>query len=156
MNWEALGAVAELVSAVGVVASLVYLGVQIRRSSSALEAATNQAISDSTEYRLIAVAQSPELAGVWAKAMIGRSELSQVELVQLEFFTRATFRSIQNAYFQHRQGLLSEHAWRSYEGLLRVFARFPHVHRWWPAERAIYDAAFCEYVESMLSARPAV
>jgi len=43
MDWEAPGVVAELIGAVGVVASLFYLAHQIRRNSSALEAATNQA-----------------------------------------------------------------------------------------------------------------
>ena len=35
MNWEALGAVAELVGAVGVVASLLYLAAQVRTSNRA-------------------------------------------------------------------------------------------------------------------------
>jgi hypothetical protein len=59
MNWDALGAIAELVGAIGVVASLFYVASQIRRNSSALEAATNQAVSDSTQQRLLAPAQSP-------------------------------------------------------------------------------------------------
>jgi hypothetical protein len=62
MNWEAVGAVAELVGAIGVVASLFYVASQIRRSSGAQEAATNQAISDATQQRLLAMAQTPELA----------------------------------------------------------------------------------------------
>jgi hypothetical protein len=33
MNWDAIGAVAELLGAIGVIASLVYLAVQIRQSS---------------------------------------------------------------------------------------------------------------------------
>jgi hypothetical protein len=33
MNWEALGAIAELLGAIGVIGSLVYLGMQIRHSA---------------------------------------------------------------------------------------------------------------------------
>ena len=33
MNWEAIGAVGELVAALGVIISLIYLGVQIRHSA---------------------------------------------------------------------------------------------------------------------------
>ena len=32
MNWDAIGAIAELLGAIGVIASLVYLGSQIRQS----------------------------------------------------------------------------------------------------------------------------
>jgi hypothetical protein len=34
MNWEAVGAIAELLGAIGVIASLVYLAIQIRMSRS--------------------------------------------------------------------------------------------------------------------------
>ncbi len=33
MNWDAIGAIAELFGAVGVIASLVYLAVQIRQNT---------------------------------------------------------------------------------------------------------------------------
>ena len=33
MNWDAIGAIAELVGAMGVVASLAYLGIQLRQNS---------------------------------------------------------------------------------------------------------------------------
>jgi len=127
VNWEALGAVAELIGAVGVIASLFYLAHQIRRNSSALEAATNQAISDAAQGRLVAVAQSPDLAEAFAKAVFSRDELSKRERVQVEFFTRATFRGLENAHVQYRQGLISQESWRAQEELLRNFLRLPHV-----------------------------
>jgi hypothetical protein len=49
MHWDALGAVAEFLGALGVIASLFYVASQIRRNSTALEAATNQALSDSAQ-----------------------------------------------------------------------------------------------------------
>lgn len=156
MNWEALGAAAELIGAVGVIASLFYLALQIRRNSSALEAATNQAISDSAANRLVAVAQSPDLAEAFAKAVFSRDELSKRERVQVEFFFRATFRGIANAYLQHRQGLISQESWRAQEALLRNFLRLPHVQRWWPGDRRLYEQAFADYIEGIVSEEPAV
>ncbi len=151
MNWEALGAVAELIGAVGVIASLFYLAHQIRRSSSALEAATNQAIANAAQERLVAVAQSPDLAEAFAKAVFSREALSKRERVQFEFFVRATFRGLENAYVQRREGLISEESWRAQEGLLRNFLRVPHVVRWWPTDRIQYERAFVEYVDRTLS-----
>ena len=40
MNWDAIGAIAELLGAVGVIASLVYLATQIRHSRDQMRAAT--------------------------------------------------------------------------------------------------------------------
>ena len=78
VNWEALGAVAELAGAIGVIASLLYLGSQLRRNSASIEAATALSISESTQQRLLAPAQTPELAEAFSK-MIAGQEVSAAE-----------------------------------------------------------------------------
>ena len=40
MNWEAISTIAEIVGAGGVIASLIYLAVQVRQSMEAIEANT--------------------------------------------------------------------------------------------------------------------
>ena len=45
MNWDALGASAEAVGAVGVVATLAYLAIQIRANTAALSAQARHSIS---------------------------------------------------------------------------------------------------------------
>jgi hypothetical protein len=134
-----------------VVASLFYLASQIRRNSTALEAATNQSISDATQQRLLVPAQNAELAAALDKARIDAGSLSSVQRVQLTFLTRATFRGAQNAFFQHRQELMSKEAWRDYDAILRLNLERTDVREWWPVERYTYDDAFAIYVDRLLS-----
>ena len=47
VNWDALGAIAELVGAIAVLATLIYLTLQIRQNSRALEKSNIHAQSDS-------------------------------------------------------------------------------------------------------------
>ena len=155
MNWDALGAAAELLGAIGVIASLFYVASQIRRNSTALEAATNQAVSDSTQQRLLVPAQNPELATAVAKSHGDIDQLSPGEWVQLAFFSRATFRGIANAFFQHRRGLMSENAWRDYEGIIRLNVGRPDVRVWWPTERDTFDTTFAGYVDGLIAESPA-
>ena len=68
MTLEDLGNIGEFVAAIATLITLIYLAAQIRRSSTAVEAATNQAVSDSTQQRLLAPAHNPELAAALAKA----------------------------------------------------------------------------------------
>jgi len=151
MNWDALGAVAELLGAIGVVASLFYLASQIRRNSTALEAATNQAISDATQQRLLVPAQNSDLAVALDKARNDIDGLTSAERVQLTFLTRATFRGVQNAFFQHRQELMSEEAWRDYDGILRLNLDRIDVREWWPEDRYTYDDAFASHVDRLIA-----
>jgi len=44
MNWEALGAIAELVGAAAVVITLVYLSIQMKTNTSAINRASNQSV----------------------------------------------------------------------------------------------------------------
>ena len=43
-------------------------------------------------------------------ALNGDTNLSDTQQTQVRFFTRATFRGIQNSFFQHRKGMISEKA----------------------------------------------
>ncbi len=62
MNWDAVGAMAELVGAIGVIASLIYLAIQIRQNTRSLQANTFQTVADSSGQRLMTLAQNDELA----------------------------------------------------------------------------------------------
>ena len=73
MNWEALGAIGEIVGAVAVIATLGYLAVQIRQNTRALKASTHQSLSDST-IRFQAV--SPDNAEVARIRVAGNKDLS--------------------------------------------------------------------------------
>jgi hypothetical protein len=155
MDWDALGGVAELLGAIGVIASLFYVASQIRRNSTALEAATNQAVSDSTQQRLLVPAQNPDLAASLAKVREDMNSLSPAERVQIVFFTRATFRGVSNAFFQHRQGLMPESASRDYEAIIRMNLTPPDVREWWLSERNSYGYDFVSYVDRLPTEPPA-
>ncbi len=149
MNWDAIGAVAEILGAIGVIASLFYLAGQIRRNSESVEAGTVQALSGATQNRLLAVAQSTGLAESFAKAMSG-GDLSPAERAQLSFFTRASVREVENSFVQYRRGMIPVEVWRGYESLLRINLRGGVVEEWWSIEGATFDPEFRALVEEML------
>jgi len=153
MNWDAIGATAEFLGAIGVILTLFYLASQLRRNSRALEAATNQAVANATQERLLAPAQNPELAAAFSKSQADES-LSPTERTQLSFFSRATFRGIQNAYFQHRKGLISDEVWRDYQQVLINQSDLPHIKDWWRNERNTFDREFVDVYEELISSVP--
>ena len=48
MNWEAIGAIGEIIGAIAVLLTIIYLADQIKQNTKAVKAATQQAISDAT------------------------------------------------------------------------------------------------------------
>jgi hypothetical protein len=137
MNWDAVGAVAELLGALGVIASLVYLGRQISHNSRIVQASTNQAVADSAQARLLTLASSPSLAESLAKLRAGDApKLTPAEALQTSYFRHAMFRGFENTFIQHRSGLLSDPAWLGYSRIIRgQFEREPDLEAWWSVSR---------------------
>jgi len=68
MNWDAVGAVAELIGALGVIASLIYLAIQIRQNSQSVKAESVRELLSQSSDLFLGAATSPELI----KASVGR------------------------------------------------------------------------------------
>lgn len=155
MDWEAIGATAELLGAIGVIVSLFYLAYQIRRNSESVEAATALSISEATQQRLLVPAQSPELAGAILRAFRGEV-LSDVEREQVRFFTRASMRGIENSFIQYGRGMISGEAFAGYQALIETNVRLGVVSDWWSLERQTFEPEFQKLVDRAIDEVAAV
>jgi hypothetical protein len=135
MNWDAVGAIAELLGAVGVIVSLVYLAVQIRQNTTQIrqniEATQTAAFHQAQEqtWQLgIATAQDPELARIVATlAERGRAELSPDEQVRLEGALSPFYFGIESLLKLHEKGLIDSENWQNvFENNLHWFSN-PHI-----------------------------
>jgi hypothetical protein len=82
MTFEALGDLGDFVSGIGVVVTLVYLAVQVRGNTQALQSNTLQTLQSEANRMNLATASNPELARVLVKAENGLDHLSPVERCQ--------------------------------------------------------------------------
>ena len=73
MNWDAIGAVGEIVGASAVVLSLAYLAVQIRLQNRESRASTVTHLTEQWNSATLAVAQNGELAKVWTAGLRGEA-----------------------------------------------------------------------------------
>jgi heme/copper-type cytochrome/quinol oxidase subunit 1 len=62
MQWEAVSAIGEIIAAIAVVVSLVYLAVQIRQNTKIVAANTFQSICGASSDITMRIAASPELS----------------------------------------------------------------------------------------------
>ena len=67
MNWDALGAIGEIVGAIAVVATLAYLAVQIRQNNKLSQTTAVQAVSQQNLDFLGMLATNPDLGELWFK-----------------------------------------------------------------------------------------
>jgi len=111
---------AEIVSAIAVVISLMYVGYQINENTGEIRAANRQQLVDRAHEATMSIATSPELAEVMAKASQG-AELSLSERSQHRYALRAVLYDLQEAFLLNREGRLDEEYWRTRQALILTY-----------------------------------
>lgn len=69
MNWDAIGAIGEIVGAGAVVLTLIYLSIQLRQNTEALRSTAWQAIQDSEHEFDLSLAHDPQALAVFLHGM---------------------------------------------------------------------------------------
>jgi hypothetical protein len=95
MNWEAVGAISQIVGAVLVGITLIYLAVQLRQNTSALKSSTFLAISTLMGSTMEVWATHSDLAPLLIKAQAGLDELSPDERARFGFLMMMAFRRVE-------------------------------------------------------------
>ena len=85
MNWEALGALANLLAAIGVIATLIYLSIQIRQNTKAVRSSSIQNLVQSFSTTAQAAVENEYIVPLLLKANAGSNNLSEEERGRLHF-----------------------------------------------------------------------
>ena len=148
MNWDAVAAVAEAVGAMAVVATLVYVSVQIRQNKDNARAATELEVSRRFSAISKRVLDDPELQRIWDAVAIG-GELSPEEYRHYLWLVDWFFHMAGGVFVQHRHGLLSDDTWEVWErGMWGLLQQAP-VREWWRNENAPLLPEFRRFVDEL-------
>jgi len=96
MNWDAIGAIAELIGAIAVILTLIYLSVQVRQSASAIFTQTLDALN-------ARLATSRELSDIWLRGRRDITSLDELELEQFRAFAMSLINLSRYAYTHPRK-----------------------------------------------------
>jgi hypothetical protein len=144
----------ELLGGVAVVASLVYLAVQIRQNTRIVMASTLHQNTDLWSSLFLRLAE-PDLARAYVAGMAGQSDMRPLEYTQFFFICRSMFLAFENQYYQMRHGVLDSEAYAGYERSIstQVLA-FRGFRFWWELNRSMYSPEFGDHVDAMIADVP--
>lgn len=149
MNWDAIGAIAEAFGAAGVIASLLYLAVQVRASTRASAIESKLASTRfSTEF-YASLVQSPEVNDLMIRGRADLDSLSPGDYYRFSNLALLAFHYFSAGYFQWQRGALSESDWVEYMTPIRYWIRSPGGQQWWrKVGRHFFGPEFGAFVES--------
>jgi hypothetical protein len=144
--------IGQLVGALAVVGSLIFVGLQVRQNTRSNQASTLQLNADYWLSYLATVAD-PGFSKVYAMGASGK--LDQQQFGQFFLLCRATFMGCENQHYQYRLGLLDKDAYAGYQTTIREqIAAFPGIRAMWQLVRHSYSTTFAAFMDEQISAMP--
>jgi hypothetical protein len=105
VNLSALADIGSLINGLAVLASLIYLSLEVRHAQRAQRASIHQARVERVTHVSLELAR-PELAKVLAKAASGATDFSGDEVLQLFYVIRVQVLALDDAFWQSDAGFL--------------------------------------------------
>jgi len=151
VNWEAIGAIGEVLGAAGVIISLVYLAVQIRADARAKRASAVHEQSDAYRDFLQTLATDETLSGIYLRGLRDYGSLRDAELIRFTSVIGFLFRVFDEAFFQWQEGTLDSQLWQGFEAPMADMLAYPGVKEWWSTRAHWYSAPFREMIDTKIN-----
>lgn len=142
---------AEIVAALAVVVSLIYVGRELKSNTAAVRAESLQSVADASGQLLSTIASDSALSRIRQLGNRDVSLLTEAEAYRYAVLLRQSFFTLQNVYFQNELEVLDARVWAGYRRVVCELWSSPGVRATWEFHRGALDPGFAELVESCAS-----
>ncbi|MEM7101265.1 MAG: hypothetical protein AAF541_23595 [Pseudomonadota bacterium] len=131
MNWDALGAIAELIGAIGVVATLAYLSIQIRRSTAQARSDAYIKMNEASREFTFRIADDQDLGELVLKAGKDWQSISTKDQFKVHMYNMQELSVYESYYFMMINGQIDEQTYRTREEHILRRLSAPGGRYWW-------------------------
>jgi len=146
--------VGELVAAVAVVLSLVFVGYEIQQNSREQRRMTTQTLAIEWSKAIAALYENPELACVYLRGSQDFSQLSNQDRVRFSALIFRMMRVLEEFHLQFEEGSIDPSIWAGFDRILSDSANSKGVRTWWEFRKHWFSEPFQHYVDERLAAAP--
>ena len=149
MTLEQASLIAQIVSALAVIGSLIFVGVQLRQATNAVRASTSQA--HSTTYHAIVenIVENGDFARIWREGLADFDSVSADKRVRFVAQVSALFRYYESSRVQWLRGQLDQEHWFSIERQVESLAAQPGIQSWWQLRQHWHSDDFRRWFEAV-------
>jgi len=147
MSLQLLVALAEIVSALAVLLTLIVLIISIRQNTKSQKALVVDSLAAAITSINVPAMESPALGSALSKVTNDWSSASRDDRIIAHYFLFSLFKLLENAWYQQKAGILDQAHWLGWESLLRKYYHAEGVRRiWWPSRKHAYSPEFQNYL----------
>lgn len=147
MNWDAIGAIGEIIGATAVVISLVYLASQIRISNRASRQAAEQNLLDNVRIWMGRIAESESLSDIWARGSKNDPSMSEAEWIRFGTLCNEITLHWERSQILAKDGDISSSVLERDQRLRKAIIGAPGYHRWFETRKFALTDEIVEQIE---------
>ncbi len=132
MNWEAISAVAEVIGAVAIVITLIYLAVQLRQNTTSVRASAYQTWL-AANVDLAAVTTNSDFADSLRKGLGNSADLTPGSEIAFGMWNHSAYQMWQALDTMYRMNAIDRSLWHSEMSRAAGHLGNPGVRQWWDA-----------------------
>ena len=154
MNWDAVGAIGQVVGALLVGVTLIYLARQLRQNTTALRSSTFLAISTLMGSTMEVLATHADLAPLMIKAQSGLDTLSGADRARFGFLMMMTYRRLETVLVQRHLGFIDLELTEGFERSALSALANTGARQWWEGSKSAFSTIFSTWVDAKIAEDP--
>jgi len=149
MNWEAISAISQMVGSIAVVFSVLYLAMQVHRSTRVAKLAAQDSAATALRDVTKPFAENAELARIWRLGLENLQALSAEDQARFFHSTYQFLKAYETIHFHHVYGLMDEQIWRGWRSLLEHYIASPGIEHYWRLRHYLFSMRFQKFIDTL-------
>ncbi len=154
MSLEQLGLIAEIVGAIAIIVTLVYLAIQIKDSARSSRSAAVTDATTAMQAFYQELGSNPATSRLFLEALTNPDALSEQDQFQYVMLMHSCFLGFQRSFFLAREGTLDVALRDSIGTAMHAVNHMPGMHLYWRQRKGYFQPEFVEWVEGLLARKP--
>ena len=157
MTLESLYFISQIVAVIAILASLIFVGLQVQQSNHAAVQANKLAKADMTQASLTATISihgemfsTPEGADLMQRALFGVAPLTEVEKLRFSINMENILGAVEGSDVLWRQGLFDDLSHQRSLHTLAIYFQSPRMRKWWSwARKDLFMPPFSDVIDEI-------
>ena len=145
--------IGETLAALGVIASLVFVGLEIQQNTAVARAQTRQALTEDLRDFIMTLSEDKQLFDAFHQKFETSYEGS-VDDRRAVYVMYARLRMVENVFLQVQEGVVDESIFLSYGWSKQPVFMSPQFRDWWPDHRSRFNPGFVAAFEAEYGLAP--
>ena len=148
MSIQDWGAIGELIGSVAVLATLIYLALQLKSSNKASRQKSHSDILERRQELLSMQTRDAEFIEIWSKGCL-RQPLTPIEAQRFTTYGVSFMSHVQDTYIQFQAGLVSEDVWEAEKTIAAPLFSQPGFIDWWDQAKQFHIPEFVQAIDTL-------